>query len=284
MLAAVLVIGATVIAADTRRAMLDNQQARAQARLTQAATTEDRLREAEIAERRARQAALAEAATVTARIAELKSLREALGDTIGGLKKRARASAAASRRWDRTWAERQASYASRYAAVQAHNRSERARYEAGMVETADSSGRLVVRPTYTPTYWSYPDRPTQPGPLRVSVAPEVERLTRLKERVDKLRSVVASEGEAAQAFEPVYPLLEDASRALESAINGRTRKVRAVVVTRGAKGQVIDAARIPTVSKSALDGPFIAVDRAFAQALADAGLSPDDVNGTGAGP
>jgi len=222
-------------------------------------------------------ATVAEGRTVLAHIDNLKAMRSELSKTMDALNKKAKSSASASRSWDRTWAERKSRYRQRYAAVRAHNDSERRRYAASETERANADGELVVVRTYTPRYLAYPSRPKKPGPLEVSVASEIARLSKLRERIDALESTIASESPDAQSFGSVYEALSAATQALRATAGDATSAARAAVVKRGAKGRVLDASRLSKVNQSALDDPFAALEESYSDALAKAGLSAEQV-------
>ena len=260
---------ATQREADQRQAQQQAQQQQAEQRQASAPTSQE--------------ATIAEGRLVSAHVAKLKAMRSELSKTMVALNKKAKSSASASREWDRLWARRRARYASRYAAVRAHNYRERQRYQAGKVETANSEGKLVVKYTYRPSYWSYPARPGKPAPLRVSVASQTKRLSRLRRQIEALRSSVASEGPAAKSFGSVYPVLASTAQALEATVSDARSAAGAVVVTRGAKGRVIDASKISKVKQGALDAPFDELDRSFSDALTAVGLTPGQVAADGVG-
>lgn len=228
------------------------------------------------------EAMIAEGQLVSAHIAELKEIRSEFGKTMDSLRDKAKSSASASRQWDRLWAKRRARYTSRYEVVTAHNSRERQLDQAGYAETANSAGTLVVRDTYTPQYWEYPASPEEPAPLKVSVNSEIRRLTTLQKRVGALRSSVASETRAARFFGPVYEVLADTAQAFEAMVDDANALPRKVVVTKAAKGQVINASRILKVDEPALDAPFAELDLSFSDALTAVGLSPEDVAAEGA--
>jgi len=220
---------------------------------------------------------IAEGQLVASHIAQLKAMRAELSNTMNALNKKAKSSASASRRWDRIWADRRARYRRRYAAVRAHNASERRRYAASETERANSDGKLVVVRTYTPRYWAYPSSPKKPGRLKVSVASETARLSKLQKRIDALESTIASESPTAQSFESVYKALSATAQTLGATVDGATRVARTVVVKRGAKGRVVDGSRLSKVNQGALDDPFVALERSYSDALAAAGLSAEQV-------
>jgi len=224
-----------------------------------------------------REATITEAQVVSAHIATLTAMRSEFSSTLGALKKKAKSSASASRRWDRRWADRQASYRARVAAVRAHNARERQRYQAGMKETANSEGELVIKYTYRPRYQSYPARPRKPAALKVSVRSEAARLSKLRGRIDDLMGDIESEGSSAQSFGPVYQALANATKALGATVDGASRAARAAVVSKGAKGRIINASRISKVSKTALDAPFSELERSYSDTLTTLGLTAEQV-------
>lgn len=223
------------------------------------------------------EATIAEGVLVSAHVTNLKAMRAELASTMDALKKKAKSSAAASREWDRLWEKRQASYRSRSSAVRAHNYRERQRYYAGKVERANSAGKLVIKYTYRPRYQASPARPEKPAPLSVSAAPEIKRLSVLQNQIDALWAAVGVESPAARAFGSVYPALTNTAQALRSTVGDARKMARAVVVTKGAKGKVIDAAKISKVNQAALEGPFGELDQSFSAALTAVGLTPEQV-------
>ncbi len=252
----------------------------------EAEQSEARRREADQREAERRQAAaqarqeatVAEGRLISAHVADLKAMRAELRSTIDSMRRRAKSSASASREWDRIWARRRASYASRYSAVRAHNARER------QLEAESSSGELVIKHTYIPTYWSYPARPKSPAPLRVSVGSEIKRLSKLQGRVGALRSSIVSESPKTRSFGSVYRVLEKTTQALEAAVGDASNAARRVVVSKGAKGQVIDESRIRRVDESSLDASFDELDPLFTDALMAVGLGPEDVTMKGTDP
>lgn len=249
--------------ADQRQAAQQTEQAQVAAQASQATT-------------------IAEGQVVSADVANLKAMRSEFDDSIAALNEKAKASATASRRWDRVWADRRAAYTSRYAAVRSHNYSERQRYYASKTERANSSGRLVVVYTYRPRYWGYPAQPRKPGLMSVTVAPEIERLSALQGQVDALMSTIASQTPAAQSFGSVYQTLATAAQALGTTVGDATTVAR-TVVKKAARGHVIDGAKLSKVDPAALDAPFGELDRSFSDALTAYGLTPAQVATGGAG-
>jgi hypothetical protein len=222
------------------------------------------------------QAAIPEGKIVSAHIASLKAIRSELDSTLAALKAKARSSASASDAWDRTWASRQTSYSRRRAAVASHNASERRRFLGSKAEVS-KNGQLVVRYTYHPRYLGSPGQPRKPGPLNVTLDSEKKRLSALQNRIGALTSAIGSEATSAAAFASVYPVLDSTAKSLGTTVSSVRRMTGAAVVTKGAKGKVIDESKISAVSLAALDASLAELDQAFASAIAAAGLTPDQV-------
>ncbi len=226
---------------------------------------------------------IAEGQVVSVHIANANAMRTEFGNVMNSLSAKAKSSASASRAWDRAWAKRKADYASRTAAVRSHNYSERQRYYGSRTERANSAGKLVIVYTYRPRYWSNPAAPGKPAPLKVSVDPEVERLSVLKGQVDTLMTTVASLPPAAQSFGSVYQSLAAAVQALGKSVDDARGVARTLVVKKADKGRVIAASKLSKIDQGTLEAPFSDVDQSFAAALTAVGLTPAQVTTGGAG-
>ena len=289
-LAAALLVGGTLIGygvthlgSGARRTAPDTQAA--QEASQQQAALEESQQAAQEASQQASQAAsqqagIAEGSIVSARIASLKTMNAELDSIMAALNAKAKASASASKERDRKWAARQDAYSSAYASVSAHNASERRRYLASKTEVA-RNGELVVTYTYHPSYRSYPSRPSKPAALKASVDAEKTRLTALQTQIDALVTSIGSEAASATSFAPVYPVLDDAAKALKATVTDASRMASRVVVTKKSKGQVIDASKIAAVKLSVLDAPFAQLDRSFVDTLTSLGLTADQVSASG---
>jgi hypothetical protein len=230
----------------------------------------------------AQQAMIAEGAAMVDHVAELKGIALELDSTLATVQAEADQNASALANWDSEWNARLSSYESRVAQVDNHNDAEDSKYESSY--TYSSSYNYYTRRweyqyyySYTPSYWTYPDYPSQPAPVGADLSAEMASIEQLAARLEQLRSALTAESAQVQYFGVVYARMLEAVDLLQGALSEASAALGSMATTNPDKGWVLDATKVRLVDTSAVKTAIATVDQEVSLYTGNYGVTIDQL-------